>query len=412
MSIDYKITDENVKEYEEQERIIKTISKRFMTYGYKRIKTSTFEQYDLYSKVKSSINQNEMIKVIDHKGQVLVLRPDMTIPITRKLAEDQSKLSTELRYFYVQDVFRQSFDKVNEIESTQAGVECFCESSPEADAEVIALASHTLKDLGFIDIKIELGHAGFFNELVRQIELTETQLRQLKSMIQAKNFVDIEAFLKDLPIEQEIREAIEMIPFLYGNPKDVSERAMKILFTDKMKEKIDYLIDVYEILKIYGLEDNIIMDLGLINHMGYYSDVIFQGFVEKFGQPVLMGGRYDQLGNEFGATLPAIGFACEIDSLVVASSDQKIFSRVPIDVKILYAKSWIGESITIANELRERNFSVLTFPMEKEQVNQQQCIYSIRIDEEQQTFHYKGTSRPFSGMKELLNLLIRAKGDV
>ena len=68
-------------------------------------------------------------------------------------------------------------------------------------------------------------------------------------------------------------------------------------------------------LKLYGLETNIVMDLGLINHMGYYSDVIFQGFVEKFGKPVLMGGRYNQLGNEFGASLPAIGFACEVESL-------------------------------------------------------------------------------------------------
>ena len=68
------------------ERVIKTINKRFTTYGYKRIKTSAFEQYDLYSKVNSSINQNEMMKVIDRTGQVLVIRPDVTIPITRELS--------------------------------------------------------------------------------------------------------------------------------------------------------------------------------------------------------------------------------------------------------------------------------------------------------------------------------------
>ena len=28
-----------------------------------------------------------------------------------------------------------------------------------------------------------------------------------------------------------------------------------------------------------GLENNIVVDLGLINHMGCYSDIIFQGFV-------------------------------------------------------------------------------------------------------------------------------------
>ena len=60
-------------ENEKFERVIKTINKRFTTYGYKRIKTSAFEQYDLYSKVNSSINQNEMIKVIDRTGQVLVI---------------------------------------------------------------------------------------------------------------------------------------------------------------------------------------------------------------------------------------------------------------------------------------------------------------------------------------------------
>ena len=44
-------------------------------------------------KLKSSIHQNEMIKVIDHTGQVLVLRHDVTIPITRKIAEDFSRTS-------------------------------------------------------------------------------------------------------------------------------------------------------------------------------------------------------------------------------------------------------------------------------------------------------------------------------
>ena len=91
MYTDYKMNDKNVKEYEKHERIIKTINKRFITYGYKQIKTSTFEQYDLYSKVKSSINQNEMIKVIDHTGQVLVLRPDVTIPITRTISRGLSQ---------------------------------------------------------------------------------------------------------------------------------------------------------------------------------------------------------------------------------------------------------------------------------------------------------------------------------
>jgi len=391
---------------EKFERTIKTINKRFTTYGYKRIKTSAFEQYDLYSKVKSSINQNEMIKVIDHTGQVLVLRPDVTIPITRELVQNFPDLSSELRYFYVQEVFRQPFDKNDSIERTQAGIEYFCDSSPEADAEVIALACHLMKDLGFNDIKIELGHAGFFNELVQNLPLTSLQIDQLKSLIQAKNVVEIGPFLQNLNISDEVRKVIERIPFLYGNPVDVSERTTGIALTEKMQDTLDYLMDVYSILKMYGLEQYIVMDLGLINHMGYYSGVIFQGYVERFGKPVLMGGRYDELGNEFGARLPAIGFASEIESLVKATDSREVTSRFPIDVKITYADSQLEQAVAIANELRERNYSVLSFSEHKEQADPRQSVYSIRLEKESNSFLYKDKVTPFTDLKALLELLV------
>ena len=69
MYTDYMMNAKDVKDYEKYERTIKTIQKRFKTYGYQRVKTSTFEQYDLYSKVISSIHQNEMIKVIAKMGK-------------------------------------------------------------------------------------------------------------------------------------------------------------------------------------------------------------------------------------------------------------------------------------------------------------------------------------------------------
>ncbi|KAA0964976.1 ATP phosphoribosyltransferase regulatory subunit [Sporosarcina sp. ANT_H38] len=398
--------DRMLSDNDKFERIIKTINKRFSTYGYKRIKTSAFEQYDLYSKVKSSINQNEMIKVIDYSGQVLVLRPDVTIPITKELLQNSSELSRELRYFYVQEVFRQAFDKNESIERTQAGIEYFCNSSPEADAEVIALACHLMKDLGFNDIKIELGHAGFFNEIVQNLPLTAQQTDQLRSLIQAKNAVEIGPFLQNLDIDNEVREVIERIPFLYGNPVDVSARTSGIALTEKMQETLDYLMGVFNILKMYGLEQYIVMDLGLINHMGYYSGIIFQGYVEKFGKPVLMGGRYDELGNEFGAELPAIGFACEIESLVKAAGSREVTSRFPIDVKITYADSQLEQAIAIANELRERNYSVLSFSEHKEQIDPRQSIYSIRLEKENNSLLYKDKDTPFSDLKELLELLV------
>lgn len=399
---DYRMNDENVKDYQCYEQIIKTIKSRFMTYGYKRIKTSAFEEYDLYSQVKSSINQNEMIKVIDQTGEVLVVRPDVTIPITRQLAQETTVLENERRYFYVQDVFRQPTERGDRIESTQAGVEYFGASSPEADAEVIALACQTLQDLGFNDVKIEIGDAGFFQDLIDDIDLTQNEFNELKNMIQAKNGIDIRPFLDRLEVKTEIAEAIERIPFLYGNPLEVSERAQEIAITEKMKDKINHLIQVYEILKIYGLEQNIVMDLGLINQMGYYSDIIFQGFVEKVGKPVLMGGRYNQLANEFGATIPAIGFACEVDLLVQATGDGESVPT-PIDFKINYDEALINESIVIANRLRDQKFSVLSLRTGKKV--ELDSHYTIHIGKEGNKIDHQGKTNDFSDINDLLKLI-------
>src|SRR5690625_7408094 len=105
-----------------------------------------------------------MVKIIDRTGDVLVLRPDATIPITRKIAQEVTRTSGERRYFYVQDVLRHPVNHDDHIENTQAGIEYFGETSPEADAEVIALACNTLQDLGSNDVKIETGHAGLVQE--------------------------------------------------------------------------------------------------------------------------------------------------------------------------------------------------------------------------------------------------------
>lgn len=56
-----------------------------------------------------------MIKVIDTTGKILVLRPDVTIPITRMMAAvNQANNTFWQRLFYVMDVFRQSQEMPNQ----------------------------------------------------------------------------------------------------------------------------------------------------------------------------------------------------------------------------------------------------------------------------------------------------------
>ncbi|MDV6377990.1 ATP phosphoribosyltransferase regulatory subunit [Sporosarcina sp. GW1-11] len=396
-------------EHEKHEKIIGTLSKRFTTYGYKRIKTSAFEQYDLYSNVRTSINQNEMVKVIDYTGEVLVLRPDVTIPLTQQLVQLNGNLPEEMRYYYVQEVFRQTFQENEPIGKTQAGVEYYCESSPQADAETIMLACHALRDVGFSDVKIEIGYAGFFTELIADLQLTKEQTAELKRLIQAKNIVGIGPFLNQLPIDPAVKEVLEQLPLLYGAPQVVFDRLQNLQVSESVQLAIDYLQKTYEIVELYGLKKHIVIDLGLINHMGYYSGIIFQGYVENFGKPVLMGGRYDSLSEEFGVKLPAIGFACEIDSLVKATAKKKLKERYSIDVTVFYQESRMKYAIDIANELRERDYRVVSKPL-RGQASAKDSEYTIQLLEQQNLLADVEETKEFEDFKQLLDSITSKKG--
>ncbi|SDR04586.1 ATP phosphoribosyltransferase regulatory subunit [Virgibacillus salinus] len=358
--------DTSVGDFQVRDNLISILKNRFSTYGYKQVRTTTFEFYDLYSMMSGTINKDEMLKVIDSYGKVLVLRPDVTIPITRMIASNKQRLSQGSRFFYVLDVFRQSFEQADNKETTQAGIESFGESTPENDAEVIALAIHTLKDLGFESFKLEVGHAGYFKELVNQLALSQNELDQLKGLIQSKNLTEIGPFLERLSVDKELCDAVQAIPLLYGDPEDVIKRASKIALNEKMQQKIKNLSDIYDVLKAYGVEDSVIFDLGLINNMNYYSGVIFQGFVASFGKPVLMGGRYDHLAEQFDTSIPAIGFACEVDNLLHSMTRKNLIANdtTSIDVIIYYENSKQKDALIAANTLREAGYRIITYTMD------------------------------------------------
>ena len=185
----------NITDIYETEQLIIKLKKRFSSYGYDEINTNSFERYDLYAQLNGTINKQEMIKTIDNNGQVLVLRPDVTIPITKQIASVSTHLNDHLRYFYVADVFRQNNEQAEDGKSTQAGVEYFGNFSSEADAEIIALAIHNFKDLNINNFKIELGHAGFFKAVADELKLDAINQADLKKLIQAKNVTGISPFL-------------------------------------------------------------------------------------------------------------------------------------------------------------------------------------------------------------------------
>ncbi|VDG97166.1 ATP phosphoribosyltransferase regulatory subunit [Lysinibacillus sphaericus] len=307
---------------EEEFEIREVFRNSFSRRGYREVNLPVLERYETYESLQTIQNRKSLLKLIDHTGDILVLRPDVTIPLMREIATTYENLSEEVRCWYVQSVFRQSDDLTIPTERSQAGIELFSKQSAENDAEVIGLACLALTELGLNEFKIELGHAGILQELNRVLQLTEDEQLQVKFFIQKKNSSELANFLKQNNVENQTRDLLLETVFSYGEATSVFNRFRENSLNNKLSSMIQHIEAVYELVVASGYGDHLTVDLGMVNEMDYYSGIQFQGFSNTIGKPLLMGGRYDEVSQNFGAQLPAVGFACDVEAIFTVKNNR------------------------------------------------------------------------------------------
>lgn len=352
------VRDELFREYEEKQNMLKGISGIFKSFGYREVATPTIEYYEVFSSIKSSIIKNEIFKLIDKSGELLALRPDATIPIARIVANNYKSSKKNYKLFYNTQVFKMSNEKKREV--TQTGVEYFGNINPEADAEVISIAIKTLIENG-AEFHIEIGNAGYYKGLLEEVQLSDVLESKLKELVESKNFAEIKKFVESLDISEEHREILAKIPDLYGDFTQTLEEAEEYCLNDNMRNAVEDLKEIYDVLADYGYEDHISLDLGLINDLDYYTGMVFKGYVKGYGETVLSGGRYDTLTKYYGQYIPATGFGLNVDDLINAITVQEDgcdASDKYIDYKINYKKDVRKSAIELAESLRSSGYVV------------------------------------------------------
>lgn len=353
------VKDELFHEYERKQKIVNDINNTFRSFGYREAFTPTIEYYDVFSSIKSTVLKGEMFKLIDKSGDILVLRPDVTIPIARMVANNSKTSSKNFKVFYNHQVFR--MDTENRREITQTGIEYFGNGRPDSDAEVISIAIKSLLKID-IDFRIEIGHANYYKGLLEEIEIDDVEVYvRLRELIENKNFVELEKLASELDLDEKIKNVIIEMPNLYGNYKDVLVEAENLSLNQTMKSSIDDLREVCAIIEDFGHEEFISVDLGLINHLDYYTGVIFKGYMACHGEMILSGGRYDDLTENYGKSIPATGFAINVDELISGMEKQTGYKEVldnHIDYKVVYKTVERKSAFNLMEKLRDKELVV------------------------------------------------------
>jgi len=347
-------------EYELKEEIINRIKGIFRLYGYHPIITPTLEYYSLYSNIENPLSTIDMFKLIDKDGRILVLRPDSTIPVARIVVSNYRSNFKHQKFFYISNIFRLNTLEGEKREFLQGGIEFIGNNKPDCDGEVISIAIKSLLGCGIRDFHIDLGHVGFIEGLINEMDFEQYQKNKIYKMIESKNYYDLKALLREIDLDKVHMEALLKIPKLYGNPEKVILNGKQLTLNKSMEEALNNLENVYSILKDYGFEKYVNFDLGFTKKLGYYTGMIFKGYVNPLGREIITGGRYDNLIKGFGGNIPACGFGININRLVevidLFKDNRSIGSCT--DYLVLYKDVFRGKAIYLSERLRERGFVV------------------------------------------------------
>ncbi len=343
------------------------IRKTFRSYGYYEIETPTVEFFDVFSSEIESFPQEAMVKFFDQKGRILVLRPDITVPVARITATKNRDLQLPIKYSYIGNVFR--FNEVGggrQNEFTQVGAELLGDSSSESDAEIIAVAINTLKAVGLENFQIDIGQVEFFNGLAEEAGFSHSDLERISKLIDKKDYVGVEEIANGYHLSNELRELILKLPGLFGS-LDVIEKLKKITKNKRSLAALENMEEVIDILRDYGFEKYISIDLGMLKGPNYDTGIIFRGFTYGVGFPILSGGRYDSLASIFGKDCPATGFSMGINMLMKALGKTLISKDKPsVDSLICYRKSNRKTAIEIAETLRKQHMNIEIMMLEED----------------------------------------------
>ena len=215
----------------------------------------------------------------------------------------------------------------------QVGAELYGDQSIAADIEVVSLLLETLTVLeasfitngepGLLDqLTLDLGHVAIDQAIKAALaeampDLDSDDTAAIFAAIQRKSQPDLNLLLADLAIDQDLMIILQQLPALCGGV-DVLAQAKSLLgaLGPQVNAAIDQLAQIAECIAARFPKVALYFDLAEIHGYEYHTGLVFAAYADGNGLALANGGRYDNIGQVFGAARSATGFNADLKALL------------------------------------------------------------------------------------------------
>jgi ATP phosphoribosyltransferase regulatory subunit len=288
----------------------------FAAAGYGEVYTPALEYEQTFQRT-NAVGAQPAYRVFDEQGSVLVLRPEMTIPIARLAATRYPHAELPLRFCYLAHAYRGVRPQRGQSrEFLQAGVELLGAPGSEGTAEVLGVLCAALDAAGLKNYRVGAGDASLYPSLLDAFGVDAERQDLILTELAAGDFVGADREIHALGLDDAAADLLLRLARTRGGPEVLEG------LSGALHDALSGMRDVHARLAP-AVAARIIFDLGLVRSLGYYTGAVFQVYDPAYGVPLGSGGRYDDLLGSFGRALPAVGFALNVERLHIALTSEE-----------------------------------------------------------------------------------------
>ncbi len=390
--------------------VIGIIREVYEKYGFEPLETPSIENLSTLTNKYGEEGDQLMFKILK-RGQKLekqlkredakendltdlALRYDLTVPLARVIANYRHELPRFFKRYQIQPVWRADRPaKGRYREFYQCDVDAIGSKSMLVEAELISAVSEILERLGFKDFAIRINHREILIGLLKAFNFTTEKYADVLTSLDKLDKIGVDGVrdeLQEREVDQQASKDIikyfdimvgpEKLPRMPGshraepnvrkihNGMQLTHASLKS--NDQLTRGISELEKIVELLGYEKDSPPTEIDLRLARGLSYYTGAIFEIVLTKgdFAGSIGGGGRYDGLIGMFGKEeVPAVGFSLGLERILYVMEERGMFpdnlrtNLVDVLVTVWNEES-AGESLKLANELRQNGLRVFVYP--------------------------------------------------
>jgi histidyl-tRNA synthetase len=329
------------------------------SFGYQEWEAPLLETLDLYAaKSGEELVKKQSYVFTDRGGDEITLRPELTPSLARMIAARQNELAFPVRWWSFGPFWRyEKMQKGRSREFFQWNIDMLGVDSPEADAELIALAVSFLKAVGLApaQARIFVNNRRYMDAEFAALGIGPEKKSEVSGLVDRREKMEDsawDAYALEIGLSQSQLSGLKT---LLGNVEGW--------------KKSTELVRLFTALEALGVREYVEFDPNIMRGLLYYTGTVFEAFdlTGSVRRAILGGGRYDNLLADVGGdALGGVGFAMGDVVIGIVLEELGLVPALAITpaavLVTLFSSELLPSSYALSADLRKAGLNVACYP--------------------------------------------------